>query len=164
MTFSLNGSSVINDNRGRISVYDLEVVGENDFSSALKCISERTVSATPQLGTGVGSFYLDGDSPFCCDGGPNGIDRFGGITFGWSGNSADEDDRRVYSLRRRTPNPDEGYFTCIINIDNRQERGLYILYPSEFSIICSYSDRFSVGGCHKVSSTHCTKEIQWRKS
>ncbi|CAI8008398.1 Fibronectin (Fragments) [Geodia barretti] len=129
VTFSFHGSSIRNDNQGRISVYDFEVVGESDFSSALKCTSEKTIGSVPSPSAGRGTLYQDRDNPRCCYAGLNDLDRLGGITLGWSGNTANEDNRRVYYLSRRSHNPEEGYFTCFIPNDNRNQRGLYILYP-----------------------------------
>ena len=112
-------------------MYDFEVVGESDFSSALKCTSEKTIGSFPSSIAGRGTLYQDRDNPRCCGSVLNDLDLLGGITLGWSGNTVDEDDRRVYYLSRRSHNPEEGYFTCYIPNDNRYQRGLYILYPSE---------------------------------
>ena len=110
-------------------MYDFEVVGESDFSSALKCTSEKTIGSVTRAGRGT--LYQEGDNPRCCGSGLNELDLLGGITLGWSGNTAEKDNRRVYYLSRRSHNAEEGYFTCYIVYDNRSIRGLYILYPSE---------------------------------
>ena len=114
-------------------MYDFEVLGENDLSSALKCRSERAADVVPE--TYLNAFiHHDGDYlDICCSNGPNLIDIYGGITRGWSGTRATEDNHRIYYLTRRSQNAKEGFFTFQMHYDIRNLRGLYILYPSELT-------------------------------
>ena len=95
-------------------MYDLEVVGENDLSSALKCRSERTADVVSEYGHAF--IHHDGNYvDICCSNGPNRIDTYGGITRGWSGTRATEDNHVIYYLTRRSQNAKEGFFTFQMN-------------------------------------------------
>ena len=128
---TLNGQSFLNDNMSRTGVDVFEIViSLDDFSSALRCQSELTIADVTEFThmCVVGG----GNSPINCtyDDGIS-LHPNGGISRGWSGNRANEGTHRVYYLRRREENPEEGYFNCFMPDDINPLSGLYILYPSE---------------------------------
>ena len=131
MIFSLNGQSIPNNNMSRISVYDFQIsMNEMDTSSALRCQFERTdlnVFGNYTYACHVG----DGDSPIMCRP-PDQIF----ITEGWRSKRSVEDGHRIHYVWRGEETPEEGYFTCHnFGSDYNDPAGLYILYPSELSLV-----------------------------
>ena len=130
---TMNSQSFLNDNMSRSFVETFEIVsGLEDFSSVLRCQSELTIADGVREFT-HGCLVGGGNTPFNCtynDG--ISLHPDGDITRGWSGNRADEDGHRVYYLRRREENPEEGYFNCFMEGDVNPLSGFYILYPSEW--------------------------------
>ena len=135
LTITVNNGqiSVSNDNMTRISVYDFAIVNSNgDFSSAMRCQSELSVSEIPE--STHACLVGGGDSPVICNAASMDTIVWRGeiITRGWSGRrAADEGGRRVHYLWRRSETPEEGYINCHFRDDTNPVLGLYVLYPSE---------------------------------
>ena len=136
LTITVNNGqiSVSNDNTTRISVYAFEFVNSNgDLNRAMTCRSELSSSEVPES-THV-CLVGGGDSPVICNAGSQDITiewRNNGITRGWSGRrAANVGGLREHYLWRRWETPEEGYLNCVFRLDNNQQLGLYVLYPSE---------------------------------
>ena len=131
---SLNGETIPNNNKSRISVYDFDAIDQDDdiSSSALRCQSELSTSDVKD--TTNGCLVGAGDSPVTCEHpSQNRIATGGaGITRGWKARRIhNEDGYRALYLTRRTQTPEEGYYNCHMSGDINPLSGLYILYPSE---------------------------------
>ncbi|CAI8027415.1 hypothetical protein GBAR_LOCUS15688 [Geodia barretti] len=130
LIISLNGQSIANNNKSRISVNDFDVVdGDDDFSSALRCQSQLTTADVKD--TTNGCLVGDGDSPITCFYllSPHRISNSGEPERGWIASRRTENGRRVLYLTRRTRNAEEGYYNCDMSGDTNPLSGLYILYP-----------------------------------
>ena len=112
---SLNGETILNNNKSRISVYDFDAIDQDDdiSSSALRCQSELSTSDVKD--TTNGCLVGAGDSPVTCEHpSQNRIATGGaGITRGWKARRIhNEDGYRALYLTRRTQTPEEGYYNC----------------------------------------------------
>ena len=128
LTFSLNGNSIPTNNISRISVYDLDENG--DLDGSLRAESELPVADVPFSN---GWIVGNGTSPIsCCQETPGFIPLNGPVTRGWDVEREEETGRRVHYLRRLEQTPEEGYYSCNLQVDINSPRGVYILYPSEW--------------------------------
>ena len=116
-------------------MYDFDENGNLDGSLR----AESELSAT-QVPFSNGWLVGDGTSPIsCCHTTPGFIPINGPPVRGWNLQREYEDGRTVHYLRRLEQTPEEGYYSCHINgpsnipVDTNSPRGVYILYPSEWS-------------------------------
>ena len=130
LTWSLDGNSIPTNNISRISVYNFTENDGNNFDGSLKAVSELPVADVPFSN---GYIVGDGTSVVCCGFGLVGhIPHYGASTRGWDTRREEENGRRVHYLRRRQQTPEEGYYSCSLEVDINSPRGVYILYPSEW--------------------------------
>ena len=115
-------------------MYDFELESlDNNLGRAMRCQSEWSVTEVSLI---YGCHVGDGDTPVpCVWPEPEYIRLNRGscclLTRGWSGLRANEGDRGVYYLWRRSQAPEEGYINCHMINDTNPVLGLYVLYPSE---------------------------------
>ena len=137
MEFYLRGESIPTDGSGRLLITDISLHNGSISTSdeeALICHSSRDVAELHILPS-HGDWYLDSEiESNTTTTSAERITRKDGR--GWTRNRGNSENRqyRVARLKRVLETPVEGKFTCHIPKDDNNNRFLFILYPSKYSL------------------------------